>query len=122
MWILASAHSTSVPFIQILPVPGNPAAIYYSREKRNTAVQARRAANKCWPLLLFLIAKGAPVGPRVQRFAAMPAESRRRRLACPQPALDALGVVAPSPSATHWTGHRPGLGRPRAVPRGKHIL
>src|SRR3954464_3168495 len=122
MWIFASAHSTSVPFIQILPVPGNPAAIYYSREKRNTAVPAVRAANKCWPLLLFLIAKGAPVGPRVQRLAAMPAESRGRRLACPQPALDALGVGAPRPSAAQGTGDRWGLGRPRAVPRGEDVL
>jgi hypothetical protein len=24
MWMLASRHSTSLPFIQILPVPGNP--------------------------------------------------------------------------------------------------
>src|SRR5688572_5669844 len=26
MWIVASAQSTSLPFIQILPVPGNPIA------------------------------------------------------------------------------------------------
>src|SRR5581483_11657952 len=76
-WIVASFHSTSWPFIQILPVPGN----------------AMTSPLRGIVPLLRLAAEWATVGTGVQRLAAVPAESRLRRVARLETGLDLLRRV-----------------------------
>ena len=144
MWILASAQSTSVPFIQILPVPGNDICCSFTRESsaqrpRAEIVPARRdrqhtgltsgRATQDWMARriggLFTAlssAERAPIGAGVERLAALPAEPRRRRFARAQPRLDALRIVAIcSCRAPVRTGCDAG-GVRVALPRRQHIV
>ena len=71
-----------------------------------------------------LAAERAAVGARVQRLAAVPAEPRGRRLARPQPRLDALRrrrAGAP-PAAGLRLAMRRRLRRARAARRRQHVL
>src|SRR5450830_774698 len=102
MWILASAQSTSEPFIQILPVPGKAINYSFAEDTRGGLTKAGTmlkptdlnilvcAQNCQFPMVrsLLFIAERAAIRARVQRLAAVPAETRGRRLARAQPALD----------------------------------
>src|SRR5690242_6768891 len=85
MWMLASFHSTSFPFIQILPVPGKAIALLLVEDLIRAGRDARMSA-------LQFAAKRAFRGPRLQRLAAMPAERRLGCLAGAQARLDFGGV------------------------------
>src|SRR5262245_49764983 len=84
--MVASFHSTSLPFIQILPVPGNP----MKSPGSNFTLLARDGLRTS---LLRLSAEWATVGTGVQRLAAVPAETRLRRLARFEADLNVLRAV-----------------------------
>src|SRR5690348_18157711 len=113
MWIFASAHSTSEPFIQILPVPGKGAAIQITPTGSLAHRFRPSRTNGRWLLLLLLITERTSIGAGVQWLAAVPAEPGCRGLAGPQPALDALRVVAAASSAPGGARDRAGLRCPR---------
>src|ERR1700720_4654789 len=79
MWIVASFHSTSLPFIQILPVPGNPI-----RPAPHVILM-----HLTW--LLSLSAEWASIRAGVERLAAMPAEARLGGFARLEASLDVMG-------------------------------
>src|SRR5215217_5117332 len=104
-WMVASFQSTRDPFIQILPVPGNPICLllyldlirpHYSRRvwwSRGHAGRRAAAVLGEAPLgLLRLSAERASRGARLERLAAMPAEPRLRGFAGAKSRLD-LGHV-----------------------------
>src|SRR5687768_3105976 len=129
-WILASAQSTRVPFIQILPVPlkainrlrsglqppqfyhlglrgprSNSECAHFRRKAEATGESLVFVVYSWLPALagstlLFLPTKRAAVRPGVQGFAALPAEPGGRRLAAAHPGLHGLPLFA-----------RPGLRR-----------
>src|SRR3972149_9270237 len=147
IWIFASAQSTSEPFIQIFPVPVKAincsfrgrrprapeillqlSAISYRLSAISYQLSAirvdipqsaiRSAIRSSQSELLALSTKGAPVGPRVQRLSALPAEPRRRRLACAQPRLNRVRIVARSRGGNARRGRPPGR---RRHARGQHV-
>src|SRR5512137_1873553 len=104
MWILASAQSTSVPFIQILPVPGSP-------------MTASSSLNDRPPILLEFSTKRAPIRARVQRLPAVPAEPRRLAVARPDAALDLPGRLA----VVGWSPRRDDDGNAPPAPRADPV-
>src|SRR6188768_622123 len=124
MWMLASAQSTSLPFIQILPVPGNaaPDMFGYSRWKRNTTIPGVIGPIKLGSRSLFFVAERAAIRSRVQRFSAVPAEPCGRGFTRPQPALDALCVVPARASGRDRPWYRAGRRRPGRIPRREDVL
>src|SRR2546423_11071345 len=95
--MFASFHSTSLPFIQILPVPGNAIEapqqnfswLRWKHESRSRIVFTFLRAFVCFVLLRFAAERTA-IGSCVKRFSAMPAEARLRCLASFQSRLDLM--------------------------------
>src|SRR5262245_38721165 len=104
MWIVASAQSTSEPFIQIFPVPNDIQCRFGDGSTAIPEVTGQSRMDR--QSLLFLITERTPVGAGVQRLAAVPAEPRARGFARPQARLDALDVVASRASRGRRHGGR----------------
>src|SRR5262245_3740484 len=91
--MVASFHSTNFPFIQILPVPGNPPIhLLLSAILAHLARELQERAGTRLALL-SLAAEWTAVGTRVERLSAVPAEARLRSLAGPEAALNVLCVL-----------------------------
>src|SRR5665213_318082 len=101
MWMLASFQSTSVPFIQILPVPGKPITTPYETILPDWVIRRSGITRSLNPQsLLFFAAERAAIGAGVQGLAAVPAEARRlRRFARLQPRLDVFAAFGVGPAA-----------------------
>src|SRR4051812_5384428 len=98
-WMFASFQSTSVPFIQILPVPGKAISGAPSLDP-NTGVGKQRMSGrhpKAWSRkprawLLRFATERALGGAGGERLAAVPAEAGLRRFAGAQARLDVGGL------------------------------
>src|SRR6266850_1636499 len=104
MWIVASFHSTSLPFIQIVPVPGNPistpqlnSSVFGTKTRKHESTNTRNPKTGN-PLVswfhvrtsLRFAAEGAAIRSGVEGLAAVPAEARLRCFARLQARLDVV--------------------------------
>src|SRR5437868_6496340 len=85
MWMLASFQSTSVPFIQILPVPGKAIVFAPSEDLIRVEQDARMSA-------LQFAAERAFRRPGLERLLAVPAEGGLGRFARAEAGLDLAGI------------------------------
>src|SRR6266436_524668 len=85
MWMLASFQSTSVPFIQILPVPGKAIFVAPSEDLIRAEQDARMSA-------LQFAAERALRRPGLERLLAVPAEGRLVRFTRAEAGLDLDGI------------------------------
>src|ERR1700682_5021421 len=112
MWIVASFHSTSLPFIQILPVPGNPIRLAPYDDSNAFDFLYRFTAS------LRFSAERASIRARVQRLGAMPAEARLGGFPRPEATLNVLDVAHGGLGRSRSTGPAAA----RNLTRGEQIV